>query len=164
MRSEYNAWEPAPPPAAPRRSNRNRIFLLLGGGCALLLLCAVCLFAVVAMGGLAALGIGTTFAPIDAVANSFMTGLRDGDWQQAYSQLAPELHREVGNVNQFQQLITRGQAVPASWNWTSRNVNNDVATWTGTAQFKSGRSGTAELELLRRGNDWRIVSFDLQPE
>jgi hypothetical protein len=163
MQSDYGAATPGVPPAAPPRSNRNRN-LLIGGGCALVLLCALCVGGIVLTGGLTAIGLGTAFGPIDSVANTFMTSLRDGNWQQAYSQMDPALQREVGNVNQFQQLVTRGQAVPASWNWNSRNIDNNIATWRGTAQFQSGRSGTAELELRRTGNDWKIISFDLQPQ
>ena len=162
MQSDYSGGIPPSPQPEPPRSNRNRN-LLIGGGCLLLVFCVLCIGGVVLTGGLAAFGIGAAFGPIDTVANDFMTGLRDGNWQQAYSQMSPELQREVGNVNQFQQLITRGQAIPASWNWTSRNVNNELATWRGTVQFKTGRSGTAELDLRRSGNEWRIVSFDLEP-
>lgn len=162
MQSDYGAATPGVPPTAPPRSNRNRN-LLIGGGCVVVLLCLLCVGGVAVSGGLAAFGIGAAIGPAETVANSFMTGLRDGDWQQAYNQMDPALQREVGNVNQFQQLVTRGQAVPDTWTWTSRNINNDLADWSGSAQFKSGRSGTVELELRRSGNDWKIVSFDLQP-
>ncbi|MCS6802535.1 MAG: hypothetical protein RMM58_06510 [Chloroflexota bacterium] len=162
MQSEPSATPPGVSPPAPPRSNRNRN-LLIGGGCALVVLCLLCVGGIAVTGGLAAFGIGAAFGPVETAANNFMSGLRDGNWQQAYSQMDPALQREVGNVSQFQQLITRGQAVPESWNWTRRDINNDIADWSGSAQFKTGRSGTVELRLRRSGDDWKVISFDLQP-
>ncbi|MCL6647081.1 MAG: DUF4864 domain-containing protein [Chloroflexi bacterium] len=150
-------------PASPPRSGRNRL-LLLGGGCLAVLLCLGCVGAFVLAGGLAAVGFGNLFGPADAVANEFMSALRDSDWQRAYALLDPRLQREVGTVAQFQQLIVRGRAQPQSWNWTRRNIDNDQATWGGSTTFTSGRRGTVELQLTRSSNTWRLIAFDLQPE
>ncbi|MFN8532521.1 MAG: hypothetical protein U0556_03140 [Dehalococcoidia bacterium] len=162
MQGDYGAANPGVPPAPPR-SNRNRN-LLIGGGCAVLLLCVVCVGGFFAIGGLTAVGLGAAFGPVDTVSNDFLSAMRDGNWQKAYGMMDPALQREVGNVNQFQQLVTRGQAEPATWSFSSRNINNGVATWSGTGTFKSGKSGTVELELRQSGSDWKVISFDLQPK
>jgi hypothetical protein len=128
------------------------------------LLCLGCVGAFVLAGGLAAVGIGNLFGPVDAVANEFMSALRDNDWQRAYALLDPRLQREVGTVTQFQQLITRRQAQPQSWNWNRRHIDNDQATWGGSTTFTSGRRGTVELRLTRSDGTWRLVAFNLQPE
>ena len=125
---------------------------------ALLVLCCGCGgigFAVAGTGGLAILG--ATQPAVDTSTN-FMTAIKDSNWQAATNLCTPDLQREIAQQGGMQRFIEGNRVKPESWNFTSRNMNNNTAEVSGTAVFTGGRKGTVEINLANT-NGWKITSI-----
>ena len=141
----------------------NRKVLLIIGAVllALCLLCgliigAVTLFPIV-------LGFGATQPAADA-GEAFMTALKSGSYPQAYGMCAPALQQELKSPQGLQQLVTNGKVQPASWSFSSRNVNGNSAQLDGTATFANGTQGTVRIVLAQNGSVWQVVGFNLKAQ
>jgi len=137
----------------------NRKVLLIIGA-VLLALCAVCVVFFVAV---FALGLGATQPAADA-GEAFMTALKSGSYPQAYGMCAPALQQELKSPQGLQQLVTNGKVQPASWSFSSRNVNGNSAQLDGTATFANGTQGTVRIVLAQNGSVWQVVGFNLKAQ
>ena len=130
---------------------------------ALLVLCCGCGgigFAVAGTGGLAILG--ATQPAVDTSTN-FMTAIKDSNWQAATNLCTPDLQREIAQQGGMQRFIEGNRVKPESWNFTSRNVNNNTAEVSGTAVFTGGRKRTVEVNLVNTSG-WKITSISLSED
>jgi len=138
----------APPP-------RRRSPLLIIG------IVVVALIVVCAIGFFAIFGIALTATqPVVDAGNTYMTALRDGDYAKAFSMSTQTLQQQVGDAQGLQTAI--GDQQPATWSFDSRNVNNDLGDLTGTATYKSGKSGPLHIQFNKVGNDWKVSFIQLQ--
>ena len=127
-------------------------------GAVVVMLC-VCAFAAII--GIAILGgVGLTQPSAD-VGEKFMTALKAGDYDSANGLCHPALQQKVGGAAGLKRLVESGKAQPSKWSFSSRNVNNDEATLEGTVTMAGGE-GTVKLDLVKVGNDWKIIAFNLQ--
>lgn len=137
-----------------------RTMYLIGGLVVACILCScIGLIAMIATGGLAALGLT---GPATDAGESFMVALRDRDYNGAYNLCDPALQAELGGVEGLQTLVEAGSATPASWSFNSRQVSGNTATLSGSMTFANGQSGQVDLTLLNSGSSWLLTSFNLR--
>ncbi len=118
--------------------------------------------ACVALGGTAILaGLGLT-QPAATAGDAFMTALRDGDYDQAYSLCSPGLQKELGSAQDLQELIENGDAQPSQWSFTSRNISGDTGQLDGNVTLTGDRPGTVIIKLVKVGDAWKINGFNLK--
>jgi hypothetical protein len=156
----YSVTPPYPQPtsvvtAPPAKSGSGRRILLIVGGVllGLLLLCGI-LF-----GSLFAGVIGLTQPAADA-GEKFMAALRDGNYDAAYALCTPSLQEEVGDAATLKDALSSKQ--PTKWTFTSRNIQNDLATLQGTTTYTGNETGEVEMELRKVGNDWKVSFINLK--
>lgn len=133
---------------------------IIGGLVGACILCScIGLVIMAATGGLAAFGLT---GPAAEVGESFMAALRDGDYTTAYNLCDPALQVELGSVEGLQSLVEAGSATPASWSFSSRQVNGNNATLSGDMTFENGQSGQVDLTLINSDGSWLLTSFNLR--
>jgi len=95
----------------------------------------------------------------------FMTALKEGNYDGAYAQFAPELQQEVGDAGALRSMIEDNQAQPAEWSFTSFETSTkegqQTAKLEGNVTYQDGRQGAVTLELLKVGEEWKLTSFNL---
>ena len=138
----------APPPA--KSGSGTKVALIIGG--VILGSILLCVAAFLAFGSFI---LGATQPAVDA-GDNFMAALRDGNYDRAFELSTPALQEEVGDAQALRDALERKQ--PTKWSFTSRNIQNDLATLGGTATYANNESGQVEMELRKVGNDW-LVSF-----
>ncbi|MEO6457696.1 MAG: hypothetical protein ABIO92_05415 [Chloroflexia bacterium] len=142
----------APPPA--KSGSGRKIALIVGGVLlGLLLLCGI-LF-----GSLFAGVMGLTQPAVDA-GEKFMAALRDGNYDRAFELSTPSLQQEVGDAQMLRDALESKQ--PTKWSFTSRNIQNDIATLGGTTTYANNEPGQVEMELRKVGNDWMVSFINLK--
>ena len=135
----------------------NKKWVVFGGvGCGVLVLLCIAFAAIAAM-----VGVGAT-QPLADAGDKFMNALKAGNYPQAFSTCAPELQQKLGNAGALKNLIENGQVQPVSWNYNSRQANNDEGLLEGTVTMKGNRQGTLRIELVQKGNNWQVIGFNLK--
>jgi hypothetical protein len=125
----------------------------------------VCLCLCIALVGIASIGGIGAFAGTQPIADQgerFMQSLKTGDYAGAYALCHPALQQKLGSAQGLQRLIENGKAKPSSWNFSSRNLENNQGHLEGTVTMVGGE-GTVTLDLAKSGNDWKVIAFDLKP-
>lgn len=146
-----------PPMASPPKSKRSPLLIACGIIVGLLLLCGIGGL----LGGFALFnGVMNATQPIATSGETFMTALRDGDYNKAYGLCTPALQQELKSADDLKAAMTAKQ--PTSWSFTSRAINNGQGTLSGTTQYKDGSSGTVDLVLAQVGADWKISGASLK--
>ena len=135
--------------------NSKKILLIVGGG-ALACLCLCIVIAAVAFISGSALT-----QPAADVGEKFMQALKDANYDAAFATFHPALQKELGNAQGLRRATESGKARPSKWNFTSRNINNNDGTLEGTVTMVGGE-GTVTIELVKTGDAWKIIRFDLQ--
>lgn len=95
--------------------------------------------------------------PVADGADAFMGALKGGRYDQAYARAAPSLQQEVGDANGLAMRV--GPYVPREWSWSQRQLRNGIGNVSGRATWQAGTSGTAELQLNKVDDEWRVVAF-----
>lgn len=99
--------------------------------------------------------------PVVDSAETFMSALRDGNYETAYARLTPALQAELGSAQQMQQRFAPLR--PVSWSWSSRRIVNGIGEVQGTATYAGGGSSQAGMQLEKVGDEWRVTWFRLDP-
>jgi hypothetical protein len=105
--------------------------------------------------------VNTFTQPIVAAGEEFMTALKQGDYERAYTLCTPELQDALGSQAGMAELVQNYQ--PTEWNWTSRSIRNGVGRLSGSFTYADGKTGSVHLVLRQIGSDWRLVSFSMNP-
>ncbi len=122
-------------------------------------------FILIGLGALALLGavlyfvLSAVLTPIVASGDDFLTAMRDGDFERAYSLTTPALQQQLGDARRMGE--TAGAYRPQSWSWSQRRMRNGIGMLEGEATYQSGRTGTVRLVLHKVGDQWRIDGFNL---
>lgn len=100
------------------------------------------------------------------VGNDFMTALRDGNYETAYSLLHPDLQKVIGAAADLQKGCEDNAAQPKDWSFSSVNTTTDAdkattAKLEGNVTYQDGKTGVVTLELVQDGDVWKIISFNL---
>lgn len=111
-------------------------------------------------GGIIALVLSLT-QPVVTASDSFMTALKDGNFQAAYSMGTPDLRTELGSPERLGAMFARAR--PQAWSWSSRMIKNGTGTVSGTVTFSGGAESDGAIYLLPEGDDWRIAGFQMNP-
>lgn len=119
----------------------------------------------VVLAGLSVLGISLFFilkgalGPLVEAGDGFMGALRDGNYQQAYVQAAPELRQALGGAEGLSATATNYR--PSSWSWSQRSIRNGTGYLSGSVTYRAGNNGTVELRLTKVNDAWRVTAFRL---
>ena len=101
----------------------------------------------------------SALGPVVTAGDTFMGALRDGNYAQAYAEAAPELRQALGSAGRLG--ATAADYRPTSWSWSQRSVRNGPGYLSGSASWRSGNAGTAELRLVEVDGQWRVTAFRL---
>jgi hypothetical protein len=98
--------------------------------------------------------------------NDFLIALKGADYTAGYNLFVAELQQKVGAVEDLQTMIEENNAQPSEWTFSSWNLStdenkNNTATVEGSVTYQDGRLGTVKLELIKVGEAWKVMSFDL---
>ena len=91
-----------------------------------------------------------------------MSALKTSNDAQAYALCGPDLQKELGGVTGMSALVRDHR--PTQWSWSSRSIRNGVGRLDGSFTYSDGKSGEVHITLRQVGNDWRIVSFRMNPK
>lgn len=138
--------------------NRKTILIIAG---VVVLLCIGLIVLAVAGGVIGGLALTQ---PAASTGDAFMTALKDGHYDQAYTLCSDNLQQEVGSIQRLEELIQSNNVQPTEWSFTSRNTSGDQAELSGSVTFTGKRSGTVRLVLEKVGNDWKVSGFHLKEE
>jgi hypothetical protein len=97
-----------------------------------------------------------------ATADSFMAGLRDDKFSDAYSVCSPALQQELKNVQALTAMVENGKVKPVKWTFDKQDVTNDTAGVQGTVTYTDNRQAAVRLELHNLGGDWKVSGFHLR--
>ena len=117
------------------------------------------------LAGLAILGVALFFilrsalGPMVEAGDAYMGAMRDGNGSLVYILSAPALQQELGSAAQVEARM--GAYRPSTWSWSSRALRNGRGHLTGSVTYRSGRNGTAELNLTTVDSEWRVDGFRL---
>jgi hypothetical protein len=121
----------------------------------LLVLCGV-------FGGIAYFAANSLTQGMASTGETFMADLRDAKYPEAYNLLTPEFQQQIGSVDKFAGGM---EAVhPASWTFTSRQVQNNSGQLDGTAKMTDGTEATLQLVLDQVGGAWKVSGINIQPK
>jgi hypothetical protein len=124
------------------------------------LCCAVVAVGFTVMGGLGIFGLTQ---PVADVGDKFMQSLKDGNYTAAHALMAPDLQRKIGTPQDLRRMVESGKAQPSKWTFTTRNIENDEGHLEGSVTMQGGE-GTVTVDLVKLGNDWRVIAFNLQED
>jgi hypothetical protein len=118
---------------------------------------------VLAAGGCGAVKSAQAFSQ---TGTDFMTDLKEAKYEAAYALFHQNLQSEVGSVAGLQKMIEDNKAQPKEWAFSSWNMStdaegNNTAKTEGTVTFQDDRKGTVALELVKVGEEWKLLSFSL---
>jgi hypothetical protein len=119
--------------------------------------------AVVACVGLVLLLVFVVFRatqPAADAAEAFMTALKDKDYAAAYDLCTSDLQGELGSVRDMQAAVEDYEAVPVSWRFSSRSVENDQAEMSGDGTFAGGREASISVVLQLVSGTWKVAGFN----
>jgi hypothetical protein len=106
-----------------------------------------------------------TAQAFNQVGNDFMTALRNAQYKAGYVMMA-ELQSKVGTAVDLEQMIEENNAQPQEWTFSSWNMStdanqNNIAKVEGSVTYQDGRKGAVTLELVKVGEQWQVMSFNL---
>ena len=151
----YTPPPATPAPAPPRK--RSPLLIILAIVVGVIVLCGVA--TVLGVGGILG-GVLAATQPVANAGDAYMTALRDGDYNKAFDLSAPSLQQEAGNAAGLEAALSFKQ--PATWGFTSRNINNNDGSLSGTTTYKDGSTGTVDMALTKVGNDWKVTGIQLK--
>ena len=101
------------------------------------------------------------------VAEQFMVGLKNKDYNTSFRLFSPDLKNEVKDPSGLKALVEKGKSTPKSWESfgpvaTSQTPNEEKSI-SMTVTFVGGSTGAASIELINVEGVWKIKSFSLQP-
>lgn len=137
----------------------NKKILLIGAVVGIVI--CLCLAVLVVAGGAAGI-LGITQPTADA-GDKFMQALKSANYEDANALMTPELQKKVGGAQGLKKMMENGKAQPTQWTFTERNVNNNEGHLEGTVTMLSGQ-GTVTLDLVKSGDAWKVIAFNLKPK
>jgi hypothetical protein len=117
----------------------------------------LCCMGVVGFVAVLFLVLNTVLAPVVDRGDSFMTALKDQDYQAAYDQCSSTLQAELGSVENLQTMMQGIQ--PETWSYSTRSLRNGEGRLEGTVKLVDGREMDFTLRLDEEGDQWKISAF-----
>ncbi|MCB1042733.1 MAG: hypothetical protein KDC35_07330 [Acidobacteria bacterium] len=142
-----------PPIQAPRKKP---VWPWVVGGCGCALVAVVGFVAAIFFGVLK-----MTEAP-EAVTRQFANHLASGEFPQAYELFSPALKREQSYEAFETMMLANSELLQiVDLTFTSRNRDNNVTSFKGTAELVSGTDIPAEFELVEINGAWLLTRYSL---
>jgi hypothetical protein len=123
---------------------------------------ALTVLAVTAMGGGCVALIFSLTRPVVTAGDTFMTALKDGDFETAYAMGTPALREELGSPQRLEELF--GARRPVSWSWWNRQIQNQTGSVAGRVTYTGGGESEVVLFLLAVAGDWKVSGFRMNPQ
>ena len=90
-----------------------------------------------------------------------MTGLRAGNWRDAYALCSPTLQDTLGSPAGLGNRIIGNNVQPVSWTFESINIGDSIRI-DGKAVLPRNQSVSLNLDLVRAGGTFQINGFLLK--
>ncbi len=123
---------------------------------------AALVLGVAAMGGGCVALVFSLTRPVVIAGDTFMTAMKDGDFEAAYAMATPALREELGSPQQLEALF--GARRPASWTWWNRQIQNQTGSVAGRVTYAGGGESQVVLFLLSVAGDWKVSGFRMNPQ
>lgn len=133
--------------------NRNAVIILVVIG---LLLALCCVVIVVGVSVSLLIPRGLERASAEAVCDTFLQALKDGDYRKAYDLMHPDLQEEAGFAEDW---YIEPDERPQEWTYTEVSQEGDYAYVAGTLVDGNGNEVEFEIYLSREDGRWFI--YDL---
>lgn len=93
-------------------------------------------------------------------ADEFLKLLGNGMTSEAYASTAADFQKNT-TQEEFDVLVRRlGLNEFASASWSSRSVNNNLATLEGTVTSSAGGSSPLKMQLIHENDQWKVLSLE----
>lgn len=146
--------QPLPSVVPPVTARRRSPFLIIGGVLlGLVVLCAVIV-------GVVLFAVQGATQPIVDKGDAFLAAMRDNNYNQAFSLCTPALKQEVGDAQGLESALSSHQ--PSKWSFSSRNVENNTGSLSGSVTYADSSTGTVDIVLDKVGSDWLISGVNLK--
>ena len=138
-----------------------KLITILGG---LVLACIVLSVIALVVAGPAISSLFTSSVALTETSTKFMTALKNEDYAAAFKLVLPEQQTALGgSADGLKQLLENGQvSKPASWNFTSFNVNNDQGVVAGDVTYDGNVKKTVQLVMSKSGDTWLISGLSIK--
>jgi hypothetical protein len=148
----------APPPQPPNRGWIKWVLI----GCGVLVLLVIGFIALV--GGGIFYGIKKATAEPERVVKSFLSSAGSGDYQAAHDHFSSALKQEQP-YEQFAEAAQANQRLfkVKDTTFANRNMTGDEVRFSGTLELEDGSSVPASFSLIREGNQWKLISYNISP-
>lgn len=113
------------------------------------------------IGGLLGFVWWATSGPEEVVQN-FIAATAAGDYAKAHDYFAAPL-KEKQPLEEFRRGVEGTPSLFAitDTSFTDRSIDTSVAKLSGTVTLKAGTVVPASFELVREGDDWKLISYHL---
>src|SRR5581483_38850 len=95
----------------------------------------------------------------EAVAEQFLTYLRDGKYGPAYNLCTSDLQDELGGPEGLHEFLVKNDIALVRWSITDRNVGTDRAEYQGTATLSRSRTTGLEMVILKPEHAWQVAGI-----
>jgi hypothetical protein len=106
------------------------------------------------------LGVAAIFAltrPVVDASEQFLARLGQGRVAEAYASLADGLRAQQDEATFSGAVKQLGLVDYSSVAWHNREISNQEAIAEGTVTTKNGRTKSVSIQLIREGQEWRVV-------
>lgn len=90
----------------------------------------------------------------------FLAYLRDGEFQDAFHAMHPDLQLEVEGVRAFQWELEDAYFSVDTWTVTSSSSEDDYGHVEGQVTDKDGDKWEYVLEFVYEGERWQLITYD----
>ena len=143
-----------PSSAAPPQKSSPFPWIIGGCGCLLFGLAIV-------FGGIFTFVMKATEEP-EKVVKEFLAASAAGDAERAWATFAPEM-KQVQPLEDFSAVLAANPQLfdVADVSYSNRGVQNDTATFTGTAKLGGGGEIPCDFTLRKYDDGWKIIAWHL---
>ena len=134
--------------------------------CLAIAIVACIVLGVIAMvvAGPAITGLFNSTVALTETSTKFMTALKTEDYATAFGLISSDQQATFGgSADGMKDIIEKnGWSKPASWNFTSFNINNDQGTVGGDIAWSDGTKKALQLVLAKVGDGWKVSGISIK--
>jgi predicted small secreted protein len=107
---------------------------------------------------LSACAVGQDLSAVSKLGNDFMTGLRDGQYQQTWAMLTSALQTEIGGYDAWVTFAT--PRTFDKWSFSNTQIQNNQGQLDGECSIGTD-TYTITLVMDKVGTDWKISGINI---
>lgn len=88
--------------------------------------------------------------------DEFFAAAGSGNYEAAFALTSEDLQRETTVEGLAEYIETNGFDTVAETSWSSRSINNDTGSLSGSLTTRSGGTIPVQMSLVKEGDEWRI--------